>query len=130
AHQGTLFRHQPHVHPDRLRAAEALELLLLQHAQQLGLQFSRDVADLVEEQRPLVGQLEAADLLADGPGERPPFSCPNSSLSRRPVGMAAQLSLTNVRPLRGLRSCRARAISSLPVPVSPRMSTVESVGAT
>ena len=52
-----------------LRAAEALELLLLQHAEQLGLQLRRDVADLVEEQRPLVGQLEAADLLADGAGE-------------------------------------------------------------
>ena len=46
-----------------LRAAEPLELLLLQHAEQLGLQLQRDVADLVEEQRPLVGQLEAADLL-------------------------------------------------------------------
>ena len=44
--------------------------------------------------------------------------------------MAAQLSFTNVRPLRGLRSCTARAISSLPVPVSPHTSTVESVGAT
>ena len=47
-----------------LRAAQALELLLLQHAEQLGLQLRRDVADLVEEQRPLVRQLEAADLLA------------------------------------------------------------------
>ena len=47
-------RHQAHVHLDRLRAAQALELLLLQHAEQLGLQLRRDVADLVEEQRPLV----------------------------------------------------------------------------
>ena len=59
-----------------------------------------------------------------------PFSWPNSSLSSSPVGMAAQLSLTKVRSRRGLRSCRARAMSSLPVPVSPRMSTVEPVGAT
>jgi hypothetical protein len=42
--------------------------------------------------------------------------------------MAAHFSLTNVRPLRGLRSCRARV--TLTVPVSPRMSTVDSVGAT
>ena len=49
----------------RLRAAQALELLLLQDAQQLGLQRRRDVADLVEEQRAAVGQLEAADLLRD-----------------------------------------------------------------
>ena len=62
-------RHQPHVHLDRLGAAQALELLFLQHAEQLGLQLRGDVADLVEEQRPLVRQLEAADLLADGAGE-------------------------------------------------------------
>ena len=62
-------RHQPHVHLDRLRSAEALELLLLEHAQQLGLQLRRDVADLIEEQRPLMGQLETADLLGDGAGE-------------------------------------------------------------
>ena len=43
-----------------------------------------------------------------------PFSWPNSSLSSRPVGMAAQFSLTNVRLRRGLRSWMARAISSLP----------------
>ena len=61
--------HQPHVHPDGPRAAQALELLLLQGAKQLGLQLRGDVADLVEEQRPLVGQLEAADLLADGARE-------------------------------------------------------------
>ena len=59
-----------------------------------------------------------------------PFSWPNSSLSSRPVGIAAQFSLTNVRALRPLRLWIARAISSLPVPVSPWMSTVESVGAT
>ena len=35
----------------------------------LGCSSERDVADLVEEQRPLVGQLEAADLLGDGAGE-------------------------------------------------------------
>src|SRR3984957_5859429 len=59
-----------------------------------------------------------------------PFSCPNSSLSSSPVGMAAQFIFTNVRSLRRLRSWMARAISSLPVPVSPSSSTVESLGAT
>ncbi len=44
--------------------------------------------------------------------------------------MAAQLSLTKVRSLRGLKSCTARAMSSLPVPVSPHIRTVEGVGAT
>ncbi len=62
-------RHQPHVHPDRPRAAQALELLLLQHAEQLGLQLRWDVTDFIEEQRPPVRQLEAAYPLADGAGE-------------------------------------------------------------
>src|SRR5262249_20293900 len=62
-------RHQPHVHADGVRATQALELLLLQSAEKLGLQFQGDVADLIEEQRPLVGQLEAADLLHDGAGK-------------------------------------------------------------
>jgi hypothetical protein len=49
---------------------------------------------------------------------------------QQPDGMAAQLSFTNVRSRRPLRSWMARASSSFPVPVSPRRSTVESVGAT
>src|SRR5262249_47601904 len=62
-------RHQADIDSNGPGAAEALELLLLQDAEQLGLQLRGDVADLVEEQRPLVGQLEAADLLGDGAGE-------------------------------------------------------------
>ena len=53
-------RHHAHVDLDRLGAADALELALLQHAQQLDLHVERQVADLVEEQRAAVGQLEAA----------------------------------------------------------------------
>src|SRR5437773_11444167 len=41
-----------------------------------------------------------------------PRSCPKSSLSRRPDGIAAQLSFTNVRSRRWLRSWMARASSS------------------
>ena len=48
------------------RAAEALEALLLQDAQQLDLRGARQVADLVEEERAAVGQLEAASVLAVG----------------------------------------------------------------
>ena len=59
-----------------------------------------------------------------------PFSRPKSSLSSRPVGIAAQLSLTKGFERRGLRLWIARAINSFPVPVSPWISTVESVGAT
>ena len=50
-----------HVHGNRLRAADALEGLLLEHAQELHLRAGRQVADLVQEERALVGLLEAAD---------------------------------------------------------------------
>src|SRR6266481_3920627 len=59
-----------------------------------------------------------------------PRSCPKSSLSRRPAGIAAQFTLTRVRLRRGLSSLIARAITSLPVPVSPVIKTVAFVGAT
>ena len=59
-----------------------------------------------------------------------PFSWPNSSLSISSAGTAAQFRVTNGPPLRGLRSCSARAINSLPVPVSPRMQTRVSLAAT
>ena len=44
--------------------------------------------------------------------------------------MALQFSLIIGRSWRGLPSCNARAINSLPVPVSPWINTVVSVGAT
>ena len=59
-----------------------------------------------------------------------PFSWPNSSDSISSAGTAAQFSVTNGPSRRGLRSCSARAISSLPVPVSPRMQTRVSLAAT
>ena len=48
-----------------------------------------------------------------------PFSWPKISLSISVSGMAAQLTATKGRALRGLRSCSVRATSSLPVPLSP-----------
>ena len=59
------------VHLDRFDAAEPHELPLLDHAQELGLRLERDVADLVEEDRALVGQLEEPLFRVDRPGERP-----------------------------------------------------------
>ena len=59
-----------------------------------------------------------------------PRSWPKSSLSMSSRGMAAQLTLTNGASLRGLRRWMARLTSSLPVPLSPVMSTLALVGAT
>ena len=59
-----------------------------------------------------------------------PFSWPKSSLSTSDGEIAPQLTVTSDPPPLGLRWWMARAMSSFPVPVSPVMSTVESVGAT
>jgi hypothetical protein len=58
-----------HVHVKGLRPTDALELFLLQGAQDLGLQRQRQIADLVEKERPAMRQLEAARLALDGAGE-------------------------------------------------------------
>ncbi len=122
-------RHQAHVDLQRLGAAHALELAVLQHPQQLDLQRGGDLADLVEEagcrRRP------ARSGPRGGPAApvKLPFSWPNSSLSSSVSDSAAQFTLTKGLSLRGDSSCRACAISSLPVPDSPRISTVALVGA-
>jgi len=59
-----------------------------------------------------------------------PRTCPNSSLSISVSGMAAQLIGTKGNAFRGLRAWRAAATSSFPVPLSPRIITLASVGAT
>ena len=56
-------RDDPDVDAPRARRSEPLELAGLDDAQQLGLLAERDVGDLVEEQRALVGQLEAPDAI-------------------------------------------------------------------
>ena len=55
---------------ERLDAADPVELALLQHAQQLGLQLDRQVADFVEEDRAGVGHLEFAGAPLGRAGER------------------------------------------------------------
>jgi hypothetical protein len=59
-----------------------------------------------------------------------PRKCPKSSLSMSAGERAAQLIATNGPALRRLRAWIERAMSSLPVPVSPWMSTDASLSAT
>src|SRR4029434_2574832 len=59
-----------HVDLARLHRTEPLELAVLQHAQKLRLDLARELADLVEEERALVRQLEAPGLAGRGAGER------------------------------------------------------------
>ena len=59
-----------------------------------------------------------------------PASCPNNSLSSNSEGIAAVLSAMKGLRERGDSRCRARATSSLPVPVSPVTSTFSGAAAT
>ena len=52
---------------------DALEILLLQHAEQFGLQAQVDFADFIEHERAAVGRFEAPDALAVRAGERAAF---------------------------------------------------------
>src|SRR5207248_6428910 len=54
---------------DRVRPADPAVFLLLERAQQLGLQVERDLSDFVQEQGPPVGQLHQPGLGSDGPSE-------------------------------------------------------------
>jgi hypothetical protein len=92
-----------------------------EHAQKFRLRAARELADLIEEQRAAAGRVEEAPVKA-------PRRLPNSSLSNRSAGSAAQLTATNGPAARELSACRARAVTSLPVPVSPSISTVASAG--
>ena len=67
---------------DRPRAADPFDLAFLDRAQQLGLQVRLEVADLVEEQRAAVGQLELADALLDRAGERALFVAEQRALDQ------------------------------------------------
>src|SRR5581483_11143821 len=64
-------RDQPERRLDWLGAANALDLPLLDRAQELRLQIEPQVADLVEEQRAIRRQLELPELLAVRAGEGP-----------------------------------------------------------
>ena len=69
AQVGVGGRDHAHVHLDGAGAAEPLDLALLERAQQLGLEVDAQAADLVEEERAAVGQLELAELARVGAGE-------------------------------------------------------------
>ena len=64
------------------RAAEPLDLPFLEHAQQLDLHVERQVADLVEEDRRVVGELEAADLARQRSGEGAALAAEQLALDR------------------------------------------------
>ena len=98
----------------------------------LGLQIERDVADLVEEQRAAVGELEAARAILEGAGDGAADVAEELALEQLP-GDRGAVDLDH-RPDAAAELARSwmavRANSSLPTPDSPRMSTVAPVAAT
>jgi hypothetical protein len=59
----------PNIGAQSVAAAQALELFFLEDPQKLRLQFQWKIADLIQEQRALVGSLEPSDGLRHGAGE-------------------------------------------------------------
>src|SRR3989442_11168559 len=55
------WRDHSHIDPDRSRPTDTLELALLENAQQSELGVGREIPDLVEEDGPPVGDLEATE---------------------------------------------------------------------
>ena len=111
------------------RAAEPLDLPLLEHAQQLDLDVRRQLADLVEKDRRAIGQLEAADLPRERAGEGAFLAAEQLALDQRRRNRRA-VHAHHRPPRRALVSWIWLAKSSFPVPVSPSSRTVESVAAT
>ena len=73
----------PDVHRDGGWAAEPLDALLLEDAQQFGLHVQRQLADLVEEDRGAVRHLEPADLLGERAGVRALLAAEELALDQR-----------------------------------------------
>ena len=81
-----------HVRAQRLPAADALELAVLDHAQELLLHQRRGGGQLVQEQRAAVGPLEAAVVGAHGAGEGTGFVAEQLAFDQRVAdGRAVEL---------------------------------------
>src|SRR6516225_7208868 len=122
-------RDHAHVHISLLVTAERTHLPFLQNPIKLYLHGQVHVADLVHKQRPAIGGLEQARRFSLAPVNAP-FIYPNSSESSSVSGNAPQLIVMNGAPERALFSWMALATSSLPVPLSPVISTRLFCGAT
>ena len=114
--------HDAHVDAARHVLADAPQLAFLNHAQHLRLRARR-----ARRSRRETACRRAPPRRRPG-ARRPrpvnaPRACPNSSASTRSSGSAAQFSVQNARSRRGPQRCSARATSSLPLPLSPSIST-------
>jgi hypothetical protein len=112
---------------DRAVAADAPDFTVLESAQQAHLHVRAHFADFIEEKRAAVRLFKQQPLRREIAPVNAPFSWPKSSLSSRLSGIAPQLIATNGPFLRGELKWMARASTSLPLPLSPRINTSESL---
>ena len=95
-----------------------------EHAEELHLEVQRQLADLVEEERAAVGLLEEAAAVGRRVGERALLVAEELALEEV-LGDGAAVDGDERRALARATACGcARATSSLPMPLSPVMSTV------
>jgi hypothetical protein len=99
----------------------------LQHAKELHLHLDADLADLVEEQRATLGLLEEAALLGARPREAAALVAEELTLED---GLRERAAVDGDEGLVVAGALGMDRTSSLPVPLSPTMSTVAVVGAT
>ena len=107
---------------------EPPDLPRFEHAEQLGLQLERELADLVEEHRPAAGLLEHADPPRHGAGEGALLVAEQLGLEqvgRQRAAVHDQEAVVSPARLAWMDS----AAWLLPVPVSPSRSTVTSEAA-
>ena len=102
----------------RLQPADPGKLALLEHAQQLGLQLQRQIADLVQEHRALAGGFELAGAPLGRAGEGAALVAEQFALDQAVRDSRAVDRDERLAPRAALKWI-ARATSSLPVPLSP-----------
>ena len=114
-----------HAHVERYfgSAADPPHPPFLDHAQQLGLQLDLHLGDFVEQQRAAIGDLEASFAAAIGAGKRAALVAEQLALHQILGNRGAVDRRRMRRRARGDNSWMVRATSSLPVPLSPRITT-------
>ena len=122
-------RYQADVYRDRMITPHPLEFFLLQYPQECDLRFHRQFADFIQEQCPAIRGFKPAQPPLQCAGEGSLFVSEKLGSNQR-LRNGGAVDLTKALVARFDLRCSARAISSLPVPVSPRIRTVESDGAT
>ena len=120
---------EPEVHGHDPGAAEPPHRAVLEHPQELGLEIRRHLGDLVEEQRAPVRLLEQPRLVRGGAGERALDVAEQLGLDEV-LGQRRAVDLDQGPVGAGALACTALAASSLPVPLSPTISTLASEPAT